>query len=319
MKPRARGAILSSISVALSLGLGATPALADTVELKNGRRIEGKIVSRNEAAVRIQVEGGCIDLPRHQIAEITDAPTADDEYGERFQNTPLDDPRAIDALASWARSKGLEAHARQLAELASGVRLEQGFDGARAEGTVDGYLRLEAWARQEGFSFEVRRLALSNAQKLDPGSPLVRRGLATIEGEERAASALARARARARPSASAAAAAALAARERDLAERERAVSERERLERERAEAAAGGDPRPGDDTRDDGVLLLPRGRVRIIREPENGTDKPSDKKPSPTGQQPTGPQPAPVRTLPAPAPSSPAGQPPTGPTGATPR
>src|SRR5436190_17884924 len=76
-------------------------ASADTIALKNGRRIEGRILHRSPSAVTVEVPGGQMDLPRSQIASIEEGLSVDDEYAQRYQKLDASDPDALDSLASW--------------------------------------------------------------------------------------------------------------------------------------------------------------------------------------------------------------------------
>jgi hypothetical protein len=206
----------------------AAPVFADTISLKNGRKIEGYIVSQSSSAVTIQVQGGVMDLPRSQIAEIEAKVSLEDEYAARAIKTDPCDPDALDRLSAWALAHHMELRARYLDDQAKGVRLEKAFARAR---TARDYLDIVAWARSQGFSTDVRRLAASKALALDPANARAKAELDAIGREEVLAER-----------------ADSLARERQLEEREKAVADHEKWvatrERALAEAAKRGSETP---------------------------------------------------------------------------
>ena len=54
--------------VTFALLAAASPVVADTVTLKNGREIHGKLVSEGKNEVRLRTAGGTITIPRADIA-----------------------------------------------------------------------------------------------------------------------------------------------------------------------------------------------------------------------------------------------------------
>ncbi|MEZ0229806.1 MAG: hypothetical protein ACAI25_14360, partial [Planctomycetota bacterium] len=74
-------------------------ASADTIALKNGRRIEGHILSKSATQITIEVPGGQMDLPRSQIASIEEGLSIEDQYAQRALATNDEDPEALDAPA----------------------------------------------------------------------------------------------------------------------------------------------------------------------------------------------------------------------------
>jgi hypothetical protein len=269
------------VRVGVLIAFASAPVLADTISLKNGRRIEGRIVSQSESAVKIEVPGGLMDLPRSQIASIEERLSIEDDYAARYARVPLDDPSALERLAAWARRHQLEEKARALEEHARGIRLEARFAQAK---TANDFLEVASWSSAQGFSHDVQRLALSRALEVDPTNATAKRELDLIAREEEL-------EVRAEQ----------LTRERRLEERERAVKERERLvaqlERELHERRTapppvaeppedeeggvrdGGEPPPPDGS---GVLILRRPRPRPEDDSLFGT--PNHKPPTPQPQ-----------------------------------
>ncbi len=56
----------------LALALGAGAALADTVTLKNGREIHGKLVEERKDEIVMKIEGGLLPIPKRDIATFTE-------------------------------------------------------------------------------------------------------------------------------------------------------------------------------------------------------------------------------------------------------
>lgn len=109
---------------ALSLALACLPALAtaDIVELKNGGRVEGKVIDdadRTSFLVEL-AEGGKLTVERPQVARIITITPADEEYRRRAPTTP-DTVPAQWALAMWCRDQKLAAelqrHLQRVVEL----------------------------------------------------------------------------------------------------------------------------------------------------------------------------------------------------------
>ena len=58
------------ILVLLSISLGPATARADVLTTKDGRRMEGKVVSETPAAVRFRTGAGEVEIPRAQIESL---------------------------------------------------------------------------------------------------------------------------------------------------------------------------------------------------------------------------------------------------------
>lgn len=70
-----------------ALLLLAAAARADTVTLRNGRTLHGRVVEQTNDRVRLALPGGTITVPRDQVASVAE----DDELGEEYGVAP---PRA---------------------------------------------------------------------------------------------------------------------------------------------------------------------------------------------------------------------------------
>lgn len=173
------------------LGLALVAALcasarADTIELTNGKKIEGRVVKSSARTVRIEVLGGAIEIPRDQVKAIQEGPTALDEYAERSVKLDWEDPEAIERLARWARFKGLDEQGKNLEQAAAGIRLEKRVAAARHSNNPAVYVAVADWARACGHSRQVRRWLLERALQLDPASRDAKGALKALESEEQA-------------------------------------------------------------------------------------------------------------------------------------
>jgi hypothetical protein len=116
---------------ALILVLAANVAArADVVELKNGGRVEGKViddVDRNSIFVEL-TGGGRLVIERGQASRVVKLTPADEEYLRKAPATP-DTAAAQWALAMWCRDQKLEAELQR--HLQRVVELDPTHDEAR--------------------------------------------------------------------------------------------------------------------------------------------------------------------------------------------
>ncbi len=90
---------------------------ADTIFLKDGRKLEGKVTSEQGDFVEIETKFGKAKIEKSRIAKIVRGETAKDDYKKRLKNLDKDDPSAVFALAEWARDKGMKKQYRELLTL----------------------------------------------------------------------------------------------------------------------------------------------------------------------------------------------------------
>lgn len=90
----------------------ASPVRADVLHLESGGRIEGRIVSRNDSSVVIEMGAGTMELPVSSIRAIEEGPTVLDEYDERLAGLVEDDLEGWLALGRWATANDLDNQAR---------------------------------------------------------------------------------------------------------------------------------------------------------------------------------------------------------------
>ncbi len=99
----------------LFLLLAATTALGDVIHLKNGGRIEGKIVSEGSGEYRVVIASGTVVVPKADVVKIEYGPSPADELEVRKKALDIRDGAAVAALAKWADAKGFHDEALALA------------------------------------------------------------------------------------------------------------------------------------------------------------------------------------------------------------
>jgi hypothetical protein len=107
---RFRGLKASILGIALPFGA----ALADTVVLKNGKRIDGE-VSIGSAAGKTRVtldQGVFFEFAQDEIERIEPGKSPARDFDERLARVDAGDLEALEALASWARERKLRARER---------------------------------------------------------------------------------------------------------------------------------------------------------------------------------------------------------------
>jgi tetratricopeptide (TPR) repeat protein len=90
--------------------------LADTVYLRGGGKVSGRIVSRTEDQVEVDVGAGTIKVRMANVMRIDEERSALDEYAQRAQGLGPQDVDGWRELGRWAKSRGLNTQARQAYE-----------------------------------------------------------------------------------------------------------------------------------------------------------------------------------------------------------
>ena len=97
----------------LAAVLLAGAATADEVFLKGGGRLSGRIVSRSETKVEVDVGAGRIAVPASSVLRIEEGRSALQEYEERAGKLAAGDTDGWVALGQWADARGLGTQARE--------------------------------------------------------------------------------------------------------------------------------------------------------------------------------------------------------------
>lgn len=103
-------------------------AFADVITLKDGRRLEGKILESTEDRIRIEmVLGGAsaeMWISRKDIASVEKGNTPQEEFAARLAALGKADLEAHRALIAWCREKGLSKEANLLSKRTGAVEIE---------------------------------------------------------------------------------------------------------------------------------------------------------------------------------------------------
>ncbi len=106
-------------------------ALADIIHLKDGGKIEGKIVRQSDTEVQIVTKYGVQTIPRENIKEVETTPSVREVYKQKLAEIATDDAQARYELGLWCKEQGLAAEAE--IEFRETLRLKPGHHGARVE------------------------------------------------------------------------------------------------------------------------------------------------------------------------------------------
>ena len=158
-------ALIVALLAGLASGLLVSPARADVVHLKNGRTLEGKVVSRTAREVRLRTAEGLVVLPTSVIAGVARQETPEAELATRAAGIDLNDPAAIEALALWASSRGMGEQGRDLLALARGLRLERLVAQAQRTDDPAEFVAVFHWGRTNEASDEVLEWLLEQARR----------------------------------------------------------------------------------------------------------------------------------------------------------
>lgn len=116
--------------LSLTLALAAAWSPADTLHLKNGGTLEGRIESQTPEAYRIRTTVGLVAVPLDSVSRVERGPSVFDEYDTR--SAALEPTaQAQFALSQWCDEQGLKALARS--HLDRALEIDPDFAPARAK------------------------------------------------------------------------------------------------------------------------------------------------------------------------------------------
>ena len=95
------------VSGVLLLGLGIVPAFADTVQLKNGNVLEGRVTTRDGNYHIFVEKGNSVTVPGASVAKHTPGEAPVDAFHRRFAALKSGDREGLIELAAWGEEKGL--------------------------------------------------------------------------------------------------------------------------------------------------------------------------------------------------------------------
>lgn len=93
--------------IALLLVLAAPLALADTLVLKSGGKVEGKLLARKGDKIHFQTRFGEAIFDAASVVEVITGKTVVDEYKERHKALAFTDAAGHFALGQWCREQGM--------------------------------------------------------------------------------------------------------------------------------------------------------------------------------------------------------------------
>jgi hypothetical protein len=135
----------TSTLVAIFVAVLPIPLCADTITLKDGRKLTGKIREAGPDTYRIILRQGSLEVPRADVVSIEEGPIPEEVYRDRARDLADDDLEGHLALARWCRKEGLDREFRW----EMGRVLEIDPDHAEAREAL-GYVRHEErWITEE--------------------------------------------------------------------------------------------------------------------------------------------------------------------------
>jgi hypothetical protein len=109
---------MRTLLIVLAAAFFTEAASADEIYLKGGGQLSGRIVSRTDAKIEVDIGAGRIGVPASSVVRIEEGQSAFEQYEERASRIAPSDADGWVALAGWAESKGLGTQARQAYERA---------------------------------------------------------------------------------------------------------------------------------------------------------------------------------------------------------
>jgi hypothetical protein len=147
-----------ALATACLLAILAASALADRVQLNDGRSFTG-IVTVEGDSVQIVMEYGTIRVPRSEVTSIEMGDTPEMELARKLSGIPADNPGALCDVAKWAAQNNLP---RQAEELFRRV-LRMDGENAVARAALD-YAKVEGEWRTFSQGLELARNKLEAGQ-----------------------------------------------------------------------------------------------------------------------------------------------------------
>ncbi|MCK6483274.1 MAG: HEAT repeat domain-containing protein [Phycisphaerae bacterium] len=147
----------------------AAPLHADTIRLKGGRTLHGKIEAQTETTVRLRTTSGTIELSRDEITLIEHGPAPWEEY-DRIKGDYPDTADGQFRLALWCETRNLNAEARRHYERV----IELNPDHLSARRAL-GYVRADGqWRRRGDSASKPARAAADKPARPSPEEKLIR-------------------------------------------------------------------------------------------------------------------------------------------------
>ncbi len=127
-----RAAVLAIPRFLLLLAFAAAlPASADVVHLRDGRKLEGKVVAETATSVTLKLKFGEQTIPKSDIDRVERKATTEEEFEERLAAIGAGDANAFHDLGVWAKRRALVSQATACFEKA--IAANPDHAGAREE------------------------------------------------------------------------------------------------------------------------------------------------------------------------------------------
>lgn len=99
--------------IAIAFFLFAATSAGDVIHLKDGRKVEGKVISKDDKVVKIETKFGTQEFTVDEIERIESKQTPEEEYQERLKDTNLKDTDAVFELVAWCKENKLEKYSKK--------------------------------------------------------------------------------------------------------------------------------------------------------------------------------------------------------------
>jgi hypothetical protein len=168
---------VAALAFGLAFSPGARRAEADIVHLKNGGKVEGKVVSRDAKSLVVKTKVGSVTIDAIDVARVETKATPHDELDRRRKALAPRDADGRVALALWARENGLPKERAALLEEALAIDADHAAaNEALGREKVDG-----KWVS----TAEIAALAEEKDSAAKKSSGLVQYGGRWVTSEER--------------------------------------------------------------------------------------------------------------------------------------
>jgi hypothetical protein len=163
-------------------------ALGDVVHLKDGSKLEGKILSEGTKGIKIRTRFGTVDIPRSRIDKIEKGKSAREEYQDRKAALSSRDVNGRFELALFCKQKKLSKEYKAL--LQEILKIAPGHDGANRElGRIQYQGRwftkkeLEEFKRLEQQEMESKGMVFYDGHWMTKDEAMQAQGYVNVDGE----------------------------------------------------------------------------------------------------------------------------------------
>ncbi len=110
-------AVLGASAIILGVTASAATARADIIHMKDGSRVEGRVLDDAGAEIILEVNAAVtLRIPKTDVARVERMPTPREDFEARLAATEKWDVKALEALAHFCQDAGLDAEQRRVWE-----------------------------------------------------------------------------------------------------------------------------------------------------------------------------------------------------------